>query len=114
MITALVTVMVIAVIGLVISIVINVFLIVQCKQSRYVVTSIHSMLTICCRYDVNQSNSRYSDVKQSVSRDHTIKMPSLLSRQSMRLLQLIINLTVMLKWMLILLIKQLVSLVRSL
>ena len=30
-------------------------------------------LTICCRYDVNQSNIRYSDVKQSVSRDHTIK-----------------------------------------
>ena len=43
-----------------------------------------------------------------------LKMPSLLSCQSMRLLQLIINLTVMLKWMLILLIKQLVSLVRSL
>ena len=43
-----------------------------------------------------------------------LKMPSLLSRQSMRLLQVIINLTVMLKWMLILLIKQLVSLVRSL
>ena len=43
-----------------------------------------------------------------------LKMASLLSRQSMRLLQLIINLTVMLKWMLILLIKQLASLVRSL
>ena len=23
-------------------------------------------MTICCRYDVNQSNVRYSDVKQSV------------------------------------------------
>ena len=42
-----------------------------------------------------------------------LKIPSLLS-QSMRLLQLIINLTVMLKWMLILLIKQLASLVRNL
>ena len=42
-ITALATVMVIAVIGLVISIVINVFLAVQRKQSRCVVTSIHSM-----------------------------------------------------------------------
>ena len=30
-------------------------------------------LTICCRYDVNQSNIRYSEVKQSVSRDNTIK-----------------------------------------
>ena len=26
-----------------------------------------------CRYDVNQSNIRCSDVKQSVSRDHTIE-----------------------------------------
>ena len=30
-------------------------------------------MTICCRYDVNQSNIRYSDVKQSVSRGYTIK-----------------------------------------
>ena len=32
-------------------------------------------VTICCRYDVNQSNVRYSDVKQSVystSTDSTI------------------------------------------
>ena len=73
---ALATIMVIAIIGLVTSIVINVFVIVKLKQSRCVVTSIHSMylqLTICCRYDVNQSNIRYSDVKQSVSRNHTIK-----------------------------------------
>ena len=40
---ALATVMVIAIIGLVISIVINVCFVVQSKQSRYVVTSIHSM-----------------------------------------------------------------------
>ena len=43
-----------------------------------------------------------------------LKMPSLLSRQSMRLLQLTLNLIVILKWMLIQLIKQPVSLVRSL
>ena len=32
-------------------------------------------MTICCRYDVDhdQSNVRYSDVKQSVSKDYTIK-----------------------------------------
>ena len=30
-------------------------------------------LTICCRYDINQSNIRYSDVNRSVSRDYTIK-----------------------------------------
>ena len=42
-ITALVTLLVIAVIGLVISIVINVFFVVQCKQSRCVVTIMHSM-----------------------------------------------------------------------
>ena len=42
-ITALATLLAIAVIGLVISIVINVFLVVQHKQSRCVVTSIHSM-----------------------------------------------------------------------
>ena len=32
-------------------------------------------LTVCCRsrYDVNQSDIRYSEVKQSVSRDNTIK-----------------------------------------
>ena len=33
-------------------------------------------ITVCCRYDVNQSNIRYSDVKQSVystSTDSTIK-----------------------------------------
>ena len=72
----------IAVIGLVISIVINIFLVVRHKQSRCVVTStyIHSesmqlQLIICCRYDVDhdQSNVRYSDVKQSVSKDYTIK-----------------------------------------
>ena len=40
---ALVTLLVIAVIGLVISVVINVFFVVQHKQSRCVVTSIHSM-----------------------------------------------------------------------
>ena len=31
-------------------------------------------MTICCRYDVNQSNVRYSDVKQSASRDYNIKV----------------------------------------
>ena len=31
-------------------------------------------MTICCRYDVNQSNIRYSDVKQSTSRDYNIKV----------------------------------------
>ena len=31
-------------------------------------------MTICCRYDVSQSSVRYSDVKQSVSRDYTIKV----------------------------------------
>ena len=33
-------------------------------------------ITVCCRYDVNQSNIRYSDVKQSVystSTDSTTK-----------------------------------------
>ena len=30
-------------------------------------------MTIGCRYDVNQGNIRYSEVKQSVSRDITIK-----------------------------------------
>ena len=40
---ALATVMVIAIIGLVISIVINVFVVRKLKQSRCVVTSIHSM-----------------------------------------------------------------------
>ena len=29
-------------------------------------------MTICCRYDVHQSNITYSDIKQSVSRDRTI------------------------------------------
>ena len=29
----------------------------------------------CCRYDVNQSNIRYSDVKQSLSKDYTITDP---------------------------------------
>ena len=73
---ALATIMVIAIIGLVTSIVINVFVIVKLKQARCVVTSILSIqlqLTICCRYDVNQSGIKYSDVKQSVSRNHTIK-----------------------------------------
>ena len=28
-------------------------------------------MTICCRYDIYQSNVRYSDVKKSVSRDYT-------------------------------------------
>ena len=27
---------------------------------------------MCCRYDVNESNIRYTEVKQSVSRDNTI------------------------------------------
>ena len=40
---ALATLLAIAVIGLVISVVINVFLVVQRKQSRCVVTSIHCM-----------------------------------------------------------------------
>ena len=31
-------------------------------------------MTICCRYDVDQSNIRYSDVKQSTSSDYTIKV----------------------------------------
>ena len=30
-------------------------------------------MTICCRYDVNQSNVKYSEVKKSMSRDYTIK-----------------------------------------
>ena len=82
-ITALATLMVIAVIGLVISVVINVLFVVQRKQSRCVVSSIHCTyccsLEYCCRYDVDvdqQSNVRYSDVKQSVSRDNTIKDPT--------------------------------------
>ena len=33
-------------------------------------------MTICCRYDVNQSNISYSDVKRSVSRDHAITDPT--------------------------------------
>ena len=27
-------------------------------------------MSICCRYDVKQSNIRYSDVKQTVSKNH--------------------------------------------
>ena len=30
-------------------------------------------MTVCCRYDVNQSDVRYSEVKKSVSIDNTIK-----------------------------------------
>ena len=30
-------------------------------------------MTICCRYNVDQSSIRYSDVKQSVSRDNAIR-----------------------------------------
>ena len=75
---ALTTLLVIVVIGLVISVVINVFFVVQRKQSRCVVTSIHSvqlqLSTVADTYNVDQqSNVRYSDVKQSVSRDNTIK-----------------------------------------
>ena len=72
---ALATVMAIAVIGLVISIVINVFIIVKLKQSRCVVTSTFyvAIVDYFCRYDVNQNTIRYSDVKQSVSRDYTSK-----------------------------------------
>ena len=33
-------------------------------------------MTISFRYDVNQGNTRYSDVKQSLSRDHTITNPA--------------------------------------
>ena len=35
-------------------------------------------MTICCRYDVNQSNIKYSDVnyKQSLSRDQIITDPA--------------------------------------
>ena len=77
LITALATLLVIAVIGLVISIVIIVFFVLQCKKSRCVqlvyILVIH--VTICCRYDVNQSNKRYSDVKQSLSIDYTITDP---------------------------------------
>ena len=29
-------------------------------------------MTICCRYDVDQSDVRYSDIKQSMTRVHTI------------------------------------------
>ena len=68
--------MVIAVIGLVISIVINVFLVVRHKQSRCVVTTWYTFcVALYHRYDINQSNVRYSDAKQSVSIDHTITNP---------------------------------------
>ena len=75
------TLLVIAVIGLVISIVVIVFFVVQRKRSRCVVTSIIFYIKLyrweyCCRYDDDgdqQSNVRYSDVKQSVSGDNTIK-----------------------------------------
>ena len=30
-------------------------------------------MTVCCRYDVNQSDIRYSEVKLSVSKDNTVK-----------------------------------------
>ena len=66
----------IAVVVLVICIVIIVFLVVRHRQSRYVVISIHFIylqLTVCCRYDVSQSNIRYSEVKKSVLSDYTIK-----------------------------------------
>ena len=66
----------ISVIVLVISIVINVCFVVQRKQSRCIVTSVHSMylqLTIYCRYDVNQSNIKYSEDEKSVLSDYAIK-----------------------------------------
>jgi len=66
------TLFTIAVIGLVISVVIN---IVQRKQSRCVVTIVSFyvvMASCCCRYDVDQSSMRYSEVKQSVSGSNTI------------------------------------------
>ena len=76
MITVLATLLAIAVIGMVVSIVINVFFVVQRKQSRYVVISIVTLyVAICCRYDVKQSNNRYSDIKLSLSKDYTIKDP---------------------------------------
>ena len=77
LITVLATLLAIAVIGLVISIVINVFFVVQRKRSWCVVTRyiLVIYITICCRYDVNQSNKRYSDVKHSLSIDYTIKDP---------------------------------------
>ena len=59
--------------------VINVFVIAKLKQSRCdVITSIpcsYVVIVYCYRYDVDQSNVMYSDVKQSVSGDHTIKEP---------------------------------------
>ena len=33
-------------------------------------------MTICCRYDVVQSNIKYSGVKQSMSRDDTKTVPT--------------------------------------
>ena len=32
-------------------------------------------MTVGCRYDVSKSTTRYSDVKQSLSRDDSIKDP---------------------------------------
>ena len=32
-------------------------------------------MTICCRYDVNQGNIRFSEVKKSVLSDYTIRDP---------------------------------------
>ena len=74
------TLLAIAVIGLLISVVINVVVIVNHKQSRCDVitntpcSSVVILDCFCCRYDVDQSDVsvRYSDVKQSVSKDQTI------------------------------------------
>ena len=78
---ALATLLVIAIIGLVISIVVNVFLVVQRKKSRCVVSSSYTfyvaIVEYCYRYDVDQqSNIRYSEVKKSVTRDNTVKDPT--------------------------------------
>ena len=121
------TLLVIAVIGLVTSIVINVFFIMQRKQSRCVVTSIHStyscinestvvdmmmMLISRVTLDIVMLNNQY----QGTTPLRIIDMPILPGHlsQSMRILKLNINLIMMLKWMLILLIMLPASLVISL
>jgi len=74
-IAVLATLLAIVVIGLVISVVINIFVIVQRKQSRCVVTMVSFYVVIascCCRYDVDQSSMRYSEVKHSVFGSNTI------------------------------------------
>ena len=121
------TLLVIAVIGLMISIVINVFFVVQRKQSRCVVTSIYStyscidesivvdmMLMLISRVmlDIVMSNNQHQGTTPLRILDMPV-LPGHLS-QSMRILKLTINLIMMLKWMLILLIMLPASLVRSL